>query len=140
MVVPFILKVPDPKYKLQIQTKAKNTVIQTIPIITKKIRTIDTIVVETSKTTDTTTIAIHQSNTKTETTRDNNHVDIVTEQIISPGIVKTVLTAEDWDICLANVESHKRIRTIGNKNQILTKTDEITIKTATQTPHSIQIP
>ena len=34
---------------------------------------------------------------------DINIADIVTEQIISPGIVKPVFTAEDWDICLVNV-------------------------------------
>ena len=60
------------------------------------------------KTTDTTSIEIHQTSNETETTKTNNHVDIVTEQIINPEIVKPVLTAEDWDICLANVESNTR--------------------------------
>ena len=87
-----------------------------------------------SKTTDTTIIAIHQLNNKIEITQINNHADIVIEQITSPGIVKPVLTAEEWDTCLANVEHHDKIKITDNKIQILTKTIktcEITIRTAT---------
>ena len=77
-----------------------------------------------SKTTDTTIIAIHQVNNKTEITQNNNHADIVTEQISCPGIVKHVLIAEDWDMCLANVEHHDKIKTKGNKIRMLTKIHE----------------
>ena len=70
-----------------------------------------------SKPTDTTIIAIHQISNKSEITQIDNHVDTVTEQITSPGIVRPVLIAEDWDICLASVEHHDKIRTIGNKFQ-----------------------
>ena len=92
-----------------------------------------------SKTTDTTIIAIHQTSNKTETTQINNHVGNATEQITSPGIVKLVLVAEDWDICLANVEHHEKIKTIGNRIRMLNKIHEISIKTATQIPHSNRI-
>ena len=92
-----------------------------------------------SKITDTTIIAIHQIINKTETTHVNNHVDTSTEQITSPKIVKPVSTAEAWDICLANVEHHDKIKKIGNKIRLLTKTREITIKTETQTPPSNKI-
>ena len=74
-----------------------------------------------------------------ETTPTSNRVDIVTEQIISPMIVKPVLSAEDWDICLANVEYHEKIITIGNKIRTITKSCQITIKTTTQFPHSNKI-
>ena len=107
---------------MQIQTKTKITETQSITkdIITTKtidtivIKTKDTVVVATNKTTDTITIAILQTNNKTETTQEINHVDIVTQQIISPEIVKPVLTAENWDICLLNVEHHDNIRIVGN--------------------------
>ena len=125
---------------MQVQTKTKTTEIQTtttIDIIT--IRTTDTITVAINKTTDIITIAIHQISNKTETTQINNHADIVTEQIINLGIVKPVSTAADWDTCLANAEHHDRIKTIGNKIQMLTKIHEISIKTATQIPHSNKI-
>ena len=89
-----------------------------------------------SKTTYIKTIAVPQTSNKTESTQTNSHVDIVTEQITSPGIVKHVLTTEDWDICLENVELHDKIKTIGNKIRMLIKTREITIKTATQIPLS----
>ena len=92
-----------------------------------------------NKTTDIITIAIHQTSKKTETKQINNHVDILTEEITSPGIVKHVLIAEDWDICLANVEHRDKIRTIGNKTRMITKTRETTVKTATQIPHSNKI-
>ena len=95
------------------------------------IRTIDTTSVAISKTTDITTMAIHQTSNKTETTHTNNHVDIVSEQITNLGIVGPVLIAEDWDICLANVEHHDKIKTIGNKIRTSTKIHEITIKTTT---------
>ena len=100
---------------------------------------IDTTAVAISKTTDTTIIAIQQIINKTETTQINNNVGIVTEQITSPGIVKHVLIAEDWDICLANAEHPDKIRTIGNKTQMLSKTLENTIKTATQITPSNKI-
>ena len=138
-VVLFASIVPDQIEKVQIQTKTKITETQTIIIDTITIKTLDTTTVEISKTTDTTTIAIHQNSNETETTQTNNHVDIVTEQITSPGIAKPVLTAEDWDICLANVEHRDKIKTVGNKIQILTKTREITIKTANQIPHSNKV-
>ena len=89
------------------------------------IRAIDTTAVAISKITDITTIAIQQINNKTEITQLNNHVGIVTEQITSPGIVKLVLIAEDWDICLASLEHHDKIKTIGNKIRMLSKTREI---------------
>ena len=85
-----------------------------------------------NRTTDTTIIAIQQINNRTEVTQINNHVDIVIEQITNPRIVKPVLIAEDWDICLANVEHHDKIMTIGNKNRMATKTREVSIKHATQ--------
>ena len=119
---------------MQIQTKIKIIEIQTTIATdtTIIIKTIDTITVAINKTTDLITIAIHQTSKKTEITQINNHVGIVTEQITSPGIVKQVLIAEDWDICLANVEHRDKIRTIGNKTRMLAKIHEITIKTATQ--------
>ena len=126
--------------QIQTKTKIKTTEIQTTTTIdTITIKTADTITVAINKTTDIITIAIHQNSNKTETTQINNHVGIVTEQITSPGIFKLVLISEDWDTCLANVEHHDKIRTIGNKIRILTKTCEITIKTATQIPTSNKI-
>ena len=92
-----------------------------------------------SKTTDTITIAIHQTSNQTEITQINNHVGIVTEQIINPGTVKIVLIAEDWDICLANVEHQDKIRTIGNRIRVLTEIREISTKIATQIPPSNKI-
>ena len=87
---------------MQIQTKTKIIQIQT-PITTDKtiVQTIDTTIVSISKKTDIIAIATHQTSNKTKTTEINNHVVLVTEQITSPGIIKFVLTAEDWDICLA---------------------------------------
>ena len=126
---------------MQVQIKIKITEIQTtiatdtsIPI-----RTIDTTTVAVNKTIDTTTIAIHQTSNKPEITQTNNHAGIVTEQITNPGIVKLVLIAEDWDICLVNVEHHDKIKTIGNKIRISAKIHEISINTATQIPHSSKI-
>ena len=92
-----------------------------------------------SKRTDTTIIAVHQTSNKTETTQVNNHVNIVTEQIASRRIVKPVSTAEDWEICLGNVEHLDKCRKIDNKNRMSIKTREITIKTATQIPPSSKI-
>ena len=141
MVVPFILIVPDQTDKVQIQTKIEIIEIQTTIATdtTLIIKTIDTKTVAINKTTVIITIAIHQTSKKTETTQTNNHVGIATEQIISPEIVKHVLFAEDWDICLANVEHCDKIRTIGNKTRMLTKTRETTAKTATQIPPSNKI-
>ena len=85
-----------------------------------------------SKTTDTTIIAEHQINNKTEITQTNNLADIVTEQIINPGIGKLVLIADDLNIYLAQAEHHDKIKTIDNKNRMLTKTRKISIKTVTQ--------
>ena len=79
---------------------------------------------------------MHQISNRTETTQTNNQVDIVTERITSPEIVKPVLIAEDWDIFLANVEHHDKIRTIGNKIRMLTKIRENLTKIATQIPLS----
>ena len=121
---------------MQIQTKTKTTETQTTTIVKKTIRTIDTITVAINKTTDKITIAIHQTNNKTETLQTFNHADNVTEQITSPRIVKLVLIAEDWAICLANVEHRDKIKILGNKIRMLTKIREISIKTATQNPHS----
>ena len=101
--------------KVQIQSTIKTTEVQTTTIDTKTNKIIDTIIVAISKTTDTTIIALHQTSNKTETTQTNKHVDIVTEQITSPGIVKPVLIAEDRDICLGNVEHHDKIKTTGEK-------------------------
>ena len=92
------------------------------------------------KTTDIITIAIHQTNNKTEITQTNNNAGIVTVQIKSPGVVKHDLIAEDWDICLANVEHHDKIKTKGNRIRPLTKTREISIKTAMRVPPSNKIP
>ena len=131
MIVPFVLIVPGQIDKVQIRTKTKTTEIQTTTIDTITIRTIDTITVAINKTTDIITIEIHQTSNKTGITQTNNLVDIVTEQITSPGIVKHVLIAEDWDICPANVEHHDKFKTIGNKIQMITKIHEIIIKTAT---------
>ena len=114
---------------MQKQTKAKTkiTEVQTIRVDTLTTKTMDTTTVSITKTTDITIIATHQTSNKTETTKTNNHVDIATEQIIGPVIVKPVLIAEDWDICLANLEHHDKVRTIGNKYRKLNKTGEITI-------------
>ena len=122
------------------QTKIKITEIQaTIATDTTIIvQTKHTIRVAISKITDITTIAIHQTRIKTESTQTNNHADIVTEQIINPGIVKLVLNAEGWHICLANVEHHDK-KTIDNKIRMLTKTRKITTKTATELPRSNKI-
>ena len=92
-----------------------------------------------SKITDTTIIAIHQINNKTETTQVNKHVDTATEQITSPEIVKPVSTAGDWNLCLANVEHHDKIKILGNKIRMLTRTREVSIKTVTQIPASNKI-
>ena len=141
MVVPFVLIVPDQTDKVQIQTKIKIKEIQTTIATdtTLIIKTIDTITVAINKTTDIITIAIHQTSKKTEITQTNNHVGLALEQITSRGIVKRVLIADDWDICLANVEHRDRIRTIGNKTRMLTKTRKTTAKTATQIPPSNKI-
>ena len=140
-VAPFVLKVQDQTDKVQIQTKIKIIEIQTTiaPDTTITINIIDTTAVAISKTTDTTIIAIQQIINKTETTQINNNVGIVTEQITSPGIVKHVLIAEHRDICLANAEHPDKIRTIGNKTQMLSKSLENTIKTATQITPSNEI-
>ena len=71
--------------QIQTKTKIKTTEFQTAAIDTKIITTIGITTVAISKTSDTTIIAIHQISNKTETTQTNNQVDIVTEQIISPG-------------------------------------------------------
>ena len=143
MVVPFVLIVPNQidKVQLQTKTKIKTTELQTLIATdtTQIIKTIDTITVAINKTTDIITIAIHQTSNKTEITQINNHVGIVTEQITSPGIVKRVLIAEDWDICLVNVEHHDKIKIIGNKTRMLTKIREISIKTSMQIPLSNKI-
>ena len=129
--VPFVLIVPDQIDKVQLPTKTKTTEIQTI--------TLNTITVAISDRTDIATIAIHQTGNKTETTQVNKHIDIVTEQLINLGIVRPVLIAVDWDICLANVEHHDKIKTKGNEIRMLTKIREISLKTTTQTPHSNKI-
>ena len=119
--------------------KVKITENRTTTVDITSIKTIEATIVAISKTTDITTIAMHQTNNKTETTRTNQHLDIVTEQIISPRTVKPVLTAQDWDIRLANVEHHGKIKTIGNKIRMSTKTRIITNKIATQIPLSNKI-
>ena len=124
---------------MQIQTKTKITEIQTTTIDTITIKTIDTIMVAINKITDTTTIAVHQICNKTGTTQINNHVDIVTEQITSPGIVKFVLIAEEWDICHTNEEHPYKIKTLINKFRMLTKSPEISNKSATPVPLSNKI-
>ena len=98
---------------------------------TKTTITTGTTTVAISKTTDTTIITIHQINNKTKITQTKNHADIVTEQIINPRIVKLVLIAEAWDMCLANAEHLDKIKTIGKKIRMLTKIHGITIKTTT---------
>ena len=123
--VPFVLLVPDQKNKVQIETKTKTTAIQMKTIDTITIKTIDTKIMAISKTTLITTIAIYQTSNQIETTQTNNHVDIVLEQIIRAGIVKPVLTAEDWDICLPNVEHHDKIGTIGKKIRMLIEARKI---------------
>ena len=131
---------PNQIDKVQIQNKIKATGTQTtITTDTIPIKTIDVTTVAISTTTDTIIIPIHQISNKTGTTQTNNPVGIATEQITSPGIVKPVLTAEDRDICLVNVEHHNKIRTRGNKIRLLTKTRKITIKTATQIPHNNKV-
>ena len=127
--------------QLQTKTKIKTTEIQTTIATdtTQIIKTKDTKTVAIIKTTDIITIAIHRTSNKTERTQINNHVGIVTEQITSPGIVKHVLIAEDWDICLVKVEHHDKIKIIGNKTRMLTNTREISIKTAMQIPLSNKI-
>ena len=124
---------------MQIQTETKLTETQTKTTGIVLFETIDTTTVAIHKPTDTATIAIHQAGNRTETTQTNNDVHIVTEQITNPENVKLVLTAEDWDLNLANVDHHDKIRTIDNKTRILTKTTrarEIKIRTATKIPHS----
>ena len=81
---------------MQIQTKIKIIEIQTTIATdtTITIKTTGTTAVAISNTTDTTIIAIQQINNKTEITQIKNHLDIVTEQITSPEIVKPVLTAQ----------------------------------------------
>ena len=106
---------------------------------TKTTKTVDATTVAISKTTDIITIAIHQSSNKIEITQTNNHADIVTKQTYSPEMVKPVLIAEDWDICLANVEHHDKIKISGNKIRMLTKTREISNKPALQTLPSNKI-
>ena len=139
MAAPFVLIVPDQIDKVQIQTKIKITENQTTTIDTITMKTIDSITVAISKTTDKTNIAVHQTSYNTEATQTNNHVDVVTEQITSLGIAKLVLIVEDWEICLANVEHHDKIRTKGKKNQMLVKTRKIAIKSATHIPQSNKI-
>ena len=92
-----VLTVPEQPDKVQFQIKIKIIEIQTTIATdtTFLIRTIDTTTVAFSETTDTTIIAIHQINNKTEITQTNNNVDLVTERIINPGIVRPVLLAED---------------------------------------------
>ena len=124
---------------MQIQTTTKITQIQTTTIDTITTRTTDTKTVGINKTTDKTTIAIHQTSNKTEITQTSSHADIVTEQIINPGIVKLALIAEDWDICLANVEHCDKIKTIDNKIRMFLKIRKITIKIAKQIPPSNKI-
>ena len=140
-VAPFILIVPGQIDKVQVQIRIKIIEIQTTIAIdtTKTIRTIDTIIVAINKTTDTIIIAIHQTSNKPDITQINNRAGIVTEQITSPGIVKHVLIAEDWDTCLVNVEHHDRIKTIGNKIRLLNKIHEISTKTATKISHNNKI-
>ena len=126
---------------MQIQTKTQIIEIETTiaPGTTIIIKTIDTTAVAISKTTDTTIIAIQQTSNKTETTQINKHVDIVTERITNPEIVKHALIAEGRDTCLANVEHHDKIKTIGIKIRMTTKTRKIINKTATQIPLSNKI-
>ena len=133
--------VPDQTEKVQIQTKAKTKTIETQTTTKDTIttRTTDTTTVAINKTTGSTIIAIQPINNKTEITKTNNHADIATEQIINLGIVRPVLIAEAWDTCLANVEHHDKIKTIGNKIRMLTKIRKNSIKTATQIPHSNKI-
>ena len=104
---------------MQIQTKSKIIKFQT---------TIATDTTKIFKTTDTTIIALQQINNKTEITQFNNHVDIVTEKITNPGIVRPALIAEDWDMCLAIVEHHNKFKIIGNKNRLLIKIPRITMR------------
>ena len=102
------------------------------------IKTKDRTAVAISKTTDTTPIAKHQTSKEMEKTQTNNHADTVTEVINRSWIVKPVLIAENWDTCLANLEHHGKIQTIGYKIRMLTRTREITTKTATQLLLSIK--
>ena len=125
--------------QIETKTKIKTTDIQTTTIDTITIKTIDTIKVAINKKTGITTIAIHQTSNKTEITQINNHADIVTEQIITLGVVKLILIAEDWGTCPANVEHYDIIKAIGNKIRMLTKIHAISIKTATQIPPSNRI-
>ena len=124
---------------MQIQTKMRNIGYRTIILDTSIIKTIDTTAVAINQIIFITKIAIYQTSIKTETAQKNNHVDIVKEQITGPGIVKPALTAEDWNICLANAENHDRIRAIDNEIRMFTKTREITIKSATPIPDSNKI-
>ena len=128
--------------QIQAKTKTKTTETQTSTIDTITIRSTDTRTVEINKTTDLIRIAILETSNKTEITQTNNHAGLATEQITSPEIVKLVLTADDWDKCLANAEHHDKIKTTDNKTQTRTKTIktyEIIIKTATQIPFSNKI-
>ena len=73
----FALTAPDQIDKVQIQTKAKVTEIQTIAMDIITIKTIDKTTAGIHKTTDTTIIAIHRISNKAETIQSNNYVDIV---------------------------------------------------------------
>ena len=132
---------PGPNRQSADSNQNQNIEIQTIIATdtTILIKPTDTTAVAISKTTDITIIAIQQISNKTEITQINNHADIITEQIINLGVVKHVLIAEKWDICLAKVEHRDIIKTIGSKIRKLTKIHEITIKTATQIPPSNKI-
>ena len=127
----------SPRPNRQSASKNHNQIpeIQTKTLDTVTIKTKDTTEVAISKTAEITILAERQTSNKTETTHTSNHVDIITEQIISQGIVKPVLTAEDRDICLVKVEQHDRIKTIENKVQLLTITRETTVRTTTKFPH-----
>ena len=125
---------------VQTETKTKilETKTKTKDILT--IKTIEAIITTTTKTTDTikAIFAKHQTSNKPELTQINSHIDLAIEQSTNPGIAKLLLTVEDWDIYLPNVEHHERIRQ-RVAIQILTitiMTCKITIKTATKFPHS----
>ena len=127
--------------QIKIKTTESKQLQTTLTTDTRTIKLIGKTIVAISKKTDITTMAIQQTSNKTETTQTNTHVDILTEQITSPGVVKPVLTAEVWDTCLANVEHHNRIRIVAEiQTQTKTiKTCGITTATTTLTPHSNEI-
>ena len=125
--------------RIQTKTKTETIEIQTTTIETITVETIDTITVAIIKITHITIIAIRQINNKTEITQTNNQADIATKQITSPGIVKLVSIAENWDICFANAEHHDQIKTKGNKIRLATKTRKNSMKTVTQIPPSNKI-